>query len=342
MSTVYFTSTLSLSTPKGIAVDPVLKQVLISDSGNNKVVLCTLDGLKQVTTKSSYNSNNFSSPNGITYYNGYFYICDTGSHTVVRLRARDLAYKGVFGVYGSSGSATTKLSSPAGITHDKKYLYITNGGSNIITKLNLENLTYNSNTSSINGAFNAPTGIVYKKEGGEALFIADKVGNRIVKCQTDFTYIEQNSTNITSPLGLTYIRDMVHVCNGGSGDDDIIVLASDGLASQTALTDTAITLSTPDGIASYKDSIFVCDSGNNRVTVWRAYNPRDSFTPATPMKFGGVTGNNPMMIVGKDTVVVGATQEYGTPNRWKEENTNNYGLGAVEEDTVSSSWTEES
>ncbi len=142
--------------------------------------------------------------------------------------------------------------------------------------------------------------------------------------------------------GMVCHKDMLHVCNGGSGNDDIVVLSSDGLTLQTALTDTSITLDTPSGIDVYKDAIFISDKGNNRVTVWRAYNLRDSMTSATPMKFGGGFFDNPMMIVGEDTVVVGATQESGTPNRWKEENSNNYGFGFVEETDITSTWTEES
>jgi len=128
----------------------------------------------------------------------------------------------------------------------------------------------------------------------------------------------------------------------GSGEtDNIKVLASNGLALQTTLEDTAVTLGKVEGVASHRDSLFISDTINNRITVWRRYNPRDAFTAATAAKFGGDFFDQPMMIVGEDSVIVGDTQEYGSPNRWKEENTNNYGYGWVEEDDVSSTWTEE-
>ena len=68
---------------------------------------------------------------------------------------------------------------------------------------------------------------------------------------------------------------------------------------------------------------------------------RDSFTAATPAKFGGEFFDNPIIIVDEDSVIAGSTQESGSPNRWKEENDNNYNIGMVEEDDVSSTWTEE-
>lgn len=342
--TIYYTSSTSpsLDEPRGLAIDPINNRILICDSGNNRVVLCRIDGLEVVTTLSTYDGNTFSSPNGCCYYNGYFYVCDNGNNTLVRLRARDLAYKDYFGVVGEAGSTSDKLSGPQGVTHDKTYLYVTNGRSNQIKKLVLETLAYSDQTTSINGSLSNPVGIVYKSHGGEALFIADYTNNRIIKCMTDFTYIEENDTDVSSPTHLAFVNDMLHVANGGAGNDDIVVLSSDGLSLQTSLEDTTTTLDTPQGLAIFRDALFIADGRNDRITIWRRYNPRDDFTSGTPAKFGGEFYDNPFFIVGHDTVVVGDTQEYGTPNRWKEENTNVFSVGAVRETAISSTWTEES
>jgi len=335
--TIYSTfSAPTLDNPRGLAIDYDLGRILIADRGNARVVLCKLDGLTQITTLDAYGDNGeyVMAPDGITYYNGYYYVCDNAYHTLVRIRARDLTYKDYFGTYDSNGSGNSDLDSPLGVTNDKQYLYIADSGNDRIMKLDLETLAYDSKTSNINGALDTPYGIVYKRKGGEGLFIGD--ANKVVKCQTNFTYIEQNTADVTTPKYMAFEKDYLHIVNG---DDTIVVLSSDGLTSITSYTDT--TLDTPIGIEITRDAMFISDGVNDRLSVWRRYNPRDAFTAATAAKFGGDFFDQPMMIVGEDSVSVGDTQEYGSPNRWKEENTNNYGYGWVEEDDVSSTWTEE-
>lgn len=324
-------SSPSLSAPKGIAIDSDLHRLLICDSGNDRLVYCYLDGIKQISTKSTYGVNSFNAPGGALYHGGYFYVSDTDNHVVVRLRARDLAYKDHFGTVGSSGSTNAKLNSPTGLATDGRFLYIADTGNNRIMKLVLSTLAYSAKTSSINGALSSPFGICYKRVNGEALFVSDTANNRVVKCQTDFTYIEQNSSDVTTPVMLAHDNDYIYVVNGGAGNDDIVILASDGLTSLTTFEDTTITLSTPYGIAINRNAMFITDGGNNRVTVWKTYDPRDDFTSATVAKFGGVFFDNPLIIVDDDQLIVGATQEYGSPNRWVEENPNNYSTGWVEE-----------
>jgi hypothetical protein len=256
-----------------------------------------------------------------------------------------MSYKDHFGTVGVSGSTDTKLNSPTDVTTDGRFLYVCDSGNNRVMKIRLENLAYKAKSSNINGTLKAPTGIIYKREGGEGIFIADKTNDRILKCKTDFTYIEQNNTNVTTPLHLAYYNDMVYVCNGGAGNDDIVVLASNGLAQQTTLEDSTVTLSTPYGIASYRNTVIITDSGNNRITIWKDYDPRDSFTAATKKKFGGVFFDNPLIVIDVDQLIVGATQESGDVNRWYEENVNNYSVGFVEETATTSThgdWTEES
>ena len=330
--TIYYTTTssLSLDTPTGLAIDNELNRILVSDTVNNRLVLYNIDGFEQVNTISSYDSNDFSAPAGICYYNGYFYVCDSSNHTIVRLRARDLQYKDHFGTVGTSGSTNALLSTPWDITHDKNYLYITDSGNSRIMKLNIRTLTYSAKTSNINGAFGVPRGITYKKDGGEALFISDYSTGRIVKCKTDFTYIEQNSSTCTNPGNMCFVNDSLHVSCGVTGDDTIQILTSDGLASASYYQDTTITLDSPRGIKVYKDSIIIADSNNDRLTVWRAYNALDSITSTTTMKFGGRFYNNPFIILGKDSLVIGDTQE-SDPNYWIEEQTNNYSSGWVKE-----------
>ena len=334
--TIYKTTTTSpsMDQPKGIAIDTDLHRLIICDSGNNRLTWCYIDGINQISTKSTYgtaNENTLSAPSGVLYHKGYYYVTDTGNHVVVRLRARDLAYKDIFGTVGTSGSTNALLDSPTDLTTDGVYLYVCDTGNSRIMKLKLDNLSYYAKTSSINGSLTSPLGIDYKRKGGEALFISDNAGNRIIKCKTDFTYIEQSLSESNTPNFLVHFDDFVYVCNQTASTDNIRVLASNGLALTTTLSDSTVVVDIPYGIATYRNSLCITDYNNDRVTVWKTYDPRDSFTSATVAKFGGVFFDNPLIVVDEDSLIVGATQESGSPNRWVEENPNNYSIGWVEE-----------
>lgn len=331
--TIYKTTSTSpsLSQPKGIAVDTDLHRLIICDSGNNRLTWCHIDGINQISTKSTYDGNTLSAPSGALYHRGYYYISDTSNHVVIRLRARDLAYKDKFGTVGTSGATNALLNSPTGLTTDGIYLYVCDTGNSRIMKLKLDNLSYYAKTSAINGNLTSPLDIDYKRRGGEALFVSDNAGTRIIKCQTDFTYIEQSSSETNIPNMIVHHGDFVYVCNQTASADNIRVLASDGLTLLTTFSDSTVVIDIPYGIATYRNALFITDYNNNRVTVWKAYDPRDAFDTDTVAKFGGVFFDNPLIIVGEDSLIVGATQESGSPNRWVEENPNNYSIGWVEE-----------
>ena len=118
------TTNLSLSGPKGLCVDTDLDRLLICDTGNDQIVLTEVQGNKSVDTTDEYNSTSMDAPEAACYHDGYFYVCDTGNHVVVRLRSHDMTYKDHFGSIGSSGSTTAKLDSPNGICHNKEYLFV--------------------------------------------------------------------------------------------------------------------------------------------------------------------------------------------------------------------------
>jgi len=331
--TIYYTdSNLTLVNPRGIAIDYDRKRLLICEYGSNQLVLCTLEGLVQLDTLDSYDSNPIG-PINACYHNEYFYVCDYTYHTLVRIRARDLSYKDHFGTYGVGGSTTSTLQQPAAVTTDGQYLYVVDSYNDRIVKLTLDTLTYVTETSNINGAFTQLKGICYKKAGGEALFISDD--DRIIKCKTDFTYIEQNQSDLTNPTNIAFWRDYIHVCDSG----DILVFSSDGLTLTETYTDDSLVV--PDGIDIINDAMFISDVTNDNISVWRVYNPFDALTQSSSIKFGSEFFQNPTVIVGQDTLTVGTTQDYNL-NHWKEENSNNYRFGFVPESDVSSSWTEES
>lgn len=346
-----FTSTISLSGPRGVAVNKDLDQILICDTDNNRVVRATIQGVKTVSTLNfAYAGSveipyNMDAPFDAIYHDGYYYVSLQNNHLVVRFRARDMAEKGYFGTANSRGSTTALLDSPKQLATDGQFLYIADSGNGRIVKLTLSTLAYSTATSSIGGtALTGVSGLVYKKEGGEALFVY--ANGNFIKCETDFTSIDSATLTTPNGIGIGFFNDYVYVPDATT----LNIYASNGLT----LTDTqavsvnslvgheGVLIATSSSATGFPYTFpFTFTAASGTVNVLRAYNPRDSFTQATPMKVGGAFFDNPFVILGEDSLVVGATQE-GTLNYWKEENKDYSRYAYVEEDNVSSTWTEES
>jgi DNA-binding beta-propeller fold protein YncE len=327
---IYKTTTTdpTLDSPTGIAVNPDIGEVLVASNTANSLVLCKLQGLSAIDTITSYvyrtiASQNelyfptdISNPGGICYYDGYYYFCDAGNHVVVRLCAKTLNYKGHFGTIGTSGSTTALLNTPSDVCTDKEYLYVADSGNNRIMKLNLDDLTYNSTAGTFNSlALDTPSGIAYSDLYDRHLYISDTANDRIVKCLTDFTYIASNVTDVSAPVGITVKDDMVHVCDG---TDVIMVFSQIDLTKITYYDDTTVAISTPYGICSYRDSLYITDKDNDRITVWRAYKPIDALTSSS-----GSLVDGSEIIADDDSVIAGATSNYATQNEWMEDDSKN-------------------
>jgi predicted nucleic acid-binding Zn ribbon protein len=88
-------------------------------------------------------SATFNKPTGITYYNGYLYVADTGNHAIRKVNVSNgyvetiAGYKGYANFANGTGN-TTKFSSPTGIVSDGAgTLYVADKGNNRIRKIEL-------------------------------------------------------------------------------------------------------------------------------------------------------------------------------------------------------------
>jgi len=330
MATVYKTTTTSPSLlgPRGLAVYGEI--VMIADAGNNQIYKCSLNGFKPIQAYTQYSAaslTSFSSPGDVCYHDGFFYICDTGNHVVIRMDING-NYKDKFGTIGTSGSTDNLLSSPGSLCTDGYYLYICDSANGRIMKLKLSDLSYVSKASSINGALSDPCGICIDKKGDKALYISDAGNSRLIKATRDLSYIGQNDTGLSFPLHCDILGDIVHVCDG---KNEIIAIDTAMLTVRASISDTTVVLSDPHGIVTHRDSIIITDRGNNRITAWRGYIVKDSAESGDTLKFndGDILATDGI-IAGVDSVIAGTTQESGSPNRWIEEVSGNQELGWVE------------
>jgi len=323
------TTDLSLSSPRGICVDTDLNRVLVCDAGNDKLLLVDIIGNKTIASITTYGvHNSLDNPYDACYYDGYFYVCDTDNHAIIRLRSYDLDYKDCFGTIGTSGSSTSLLNTPNGVCHNKEYLFVCDSGNNRIMKLTLSTLAYDSAEDTFNSTtLDAPRGICYRKDGDKSLYISDYGNTRLIKASTSFTYHDAISSITANHC--VVIDDMIHVCDGDN--DQILIYDTASLTLRETLVSTVDVIDNPWGIDHYRDAIIFTGTTDGYLHDWRRYNPRDALTQSSAMKFGGKFFDNPMIVVGRDTLIAGATAESGSPNRWKEENSLSE-VGWVEED----------
>ena len=320
------TGNSNLDNPLDLAIDYNLRKIAISDSGNSRIVVRNLQGLSYFDKKSTFGHSleyDLDTPAGICYFDGNYFVCDTARHVVIRYRALDMKYIQHFGTIDSSGSTTSLLSSPKGVCSDGQYLYVTDSGNDRIMKLTLKNMDYVSkSTLTLSG----PCGICYDKIL-KCLYVVDQSNNQVLKLSKSFVQLDSIGSvgdgdgEFTVPTYCDVIDDKLYVVD--SQNDRIQVIATGDMSYITedeGNGDGNDEYDTPYGICCSGNLIFSSDIGNDRIKVTYDYNPRRSFTQATTAKADSSNVFDVFSIIlDKDELIVGDTDEYGTPNRWIEE-----------------------
>ncbi len=143
-----------LSFPGKISSDKLNKKLIISDSGNDRIVITDTSGNildiigsgKQGYKDGSFENSEFNSPQGTVIQGDFLYISDTENHTI---RKADLINRTVETIAGlgyqvytrhlSGKGKSTGLNSPWDLAILNNYLYIAMAGPHQIWKLDLSN-----------------------------------------------------------------------------------------------------------------------------------------------------------------------------------------------------------
>ena len=278
-------SSTSLSSPEGLAIDPVRGTLFVSDSGNNRVLRFprpvnqsgriapdAVLGQANFTSSASaaVNSSSLNAPAGLVFgSNGDLFVADSGNNRVLEFPAgagTGAAAIRVFGqpsmnvaVHPSQMSAQT-LANPLGIALDgASNLYVADSGANrVVIYPNAQNAP--------------PSGVAASFVMGQAGFGGTATGTGNLKAPSDVAV--DSSGNI-------YVAD--------SGNNRVLTYGSlvflpaagatpSGVVGQNTVSGTAINWNTPDGLATAEglyspigiyidrqDTLYVGDAGNNRV-----------------------------------------------------------------------------
>ena len=303
------TGNTNLDNPKGMAIDPVLGNIAICDSGNNRVVLWSLDKGTYIAKITTFDFNNFSDVTGVCYLNGQFFITDSGNHVMVQVRARDLKYVGHFGVKGTSGTGSTKLYNPAGICTDGIHLYITNSYTGRITKLDT-NRTYIAQSLAI---LNSPSYIEYIKQ--EKRFIVANTAsdellviNTKLKVEDTFGSSGTGDGELNAPRGIVAVGDKLHVIDTVNSRLQVLNSSTGSYVDEQGEAGTGNTdLDNPYGIAYYRDVVFITQQGtSDNIKLWYTCNPQRELTSGSDLTFTDFDGQN-YWAYANDTMVAGAT-----------------------------------
>ncbi|MFZ0817936.1 MAG: NHL repeat-containing protein, partial [Candidatus Sulfotelmatobacter sp.] len=252
---------ISMSSPSGVVVDPA-GDVFVVDTGNNRIVEVTAQGVASVVTITGL-SPALSAPTGIAMDgSGNLYVVDTGNNRVVEITAAGA------GSAISTGAVT--LSAPKGMALDQSGdIFISDAGNNRIVEVTSGGsaaaltITVSSGSSTLS----SPSGLAVNVSG--VLYIADSGNNRIVRVASGSTTGVVQSilggVTLSNPTAVTVDR-MGNVLIADTGNDRIAEI--DTSSNGTVLYTDSVTLSGPLGVAlDVFGTVYIADTGNSRGVV---------------------------------------------------------------------------
>jgi hypothetical protein len=254
---------------EAVAYDPLRKKLVVCDPDNNQLVVRYLYGLESLTTVTSFDGNNFSSPGGICYVDGFFYVTDTNLHVVVQLDADNMAYQSHYGTVSNQG-ISSKLNKPRGICSDGQYLYVIDSANGRIVKLGLD-LGYVGESD----LFYIGTGYGCTLDAEGVLYVVENLHDTLRKFDTDDfsssgTLLSAGTGNgqVTSPVDVAYIKGYLYVVDATR----VQVVQTDGTY-VTVVTSDRVTegIDSPVGVDFYDDSVLITLDGNTTPRTYYRY-----------------------------------------------------------------------
>lgn len=262
--------TSALSYPTGITLD-FLGNVFITDTGNDRVVECNLEGgfLKEIGGF-GWGSGQFNRPTYITTDNGLnIYVVDAQNKRIQRL---DHNLNFVTSIQIEEGGNFTGISLPEGIA-------ITSSGEIILSDIQGDRIIMLDDTFKYKSSFggfgggtgnlNDPLGVFVDREGN--IFVADSHDNRIAVFDQFGNYIKgfgEKYLNIPSAVAVSQDQ-LVYVANTGKNSIAVFDPQGNLVLEYGNLGAGSLNLYKPTDVKFGPDGkLYVVDSGNNRVVVF--------------------------------------------------------------------------
>ncbi|MEI8042413.1 MAG: cadherin domain-containing protein, partial [Verrucomicrobiota bacterium] len=313
--TVFLGATPKFNSPQGVTWDPTgSARYLIADTGNHTVRQATwtwLGGWSISTlagsppNSGSANGTNatarFNSPRGITVDSaGNIYVADTGNHTIRKVTLAGVVTT-VAGLAGTSGTndglgSAARFNAPVGLAADgTNTLYVADTGNHTLRKIVLNTGTVTT-LAGLAGSFGSvdDMGAAARFKSPSGITI-DTTGRLFV------TESSNHTVRLVTPDG------MVKTVGGQAGASGLV----DG-------TGPAARFNAPSGITVSNTTLYLADSGNNRVAKGTAlYCPivtlgatASQGLPGAVTVYGSVNPNSKLTAAWFE---YGLTTNYGNP-----------------------------
>ena len=257
-------SAARFSSPKAVASDGT--NLYVADSGSNtvrKIVIATgaetiLAGQSGVAgaAEGSGALATFNRPGGITTDGTNLYVADTNNNKIRKVVISTGAVTSLTGASGAAAAAgatdgaaaSAEFAAPAGIATDGTRLYVADSSNNKIRTV----LISGGAVSSLTGAAN--TAVTAGAADGAAL-----------------------GASFSVPVGITIVGTNLYVVDAGNNKIRQVAIATGAVSSVTGVADIAVTagaadgagsaasFNQPRGITSDGTSLYVADTGNNKI-----------------------------------------------------------------------------
>jgi sugar lactone lactonase YvrE len=252
---------ISLSSPAGIVVDAA-GDVYVVDTGNNRIVEVTAQGVASVVTITGL-SPALSSPSGIAIDgSGNLYVADTGNSRVVMVTSA--------GVGSAINTGSVTLSSPRGVALDQSGdIFIADTGNNRVVEVTSGGsaAALTITVSSGSATLSSPKGLGVNVSG--TLYIADSGNNRIVRVASSSTtgVVQSILGGVTLSNPSAVIVDRIgNVIIADTGNDRIAEI--DTSNNGTVLYTASVSLNGPLAMAlDVFGTVYIADTGDSRGVV---------------------------------------------------------------------------
>lgn len=273
-----------LRLPEGIAVDRKNGFIYVVDTNNNRIQKFQINGQFVDEYPKKENTETFNTPYGVAVdAEGFIYVADTLNNCIKKI-SRDMQ---IVHQWGSIGISEGEFNYPLGVAIDKDgFIYVADGKNYRIQKFTSDGKFENAwgSKGNQNGEFERPTGIGIDKSG--FVYVTDRDNSCIQKFTSDGQFQDKWETDW--PVGIAIDDDFIYVSDSLNHCIKQFDLYGNFITRFSEFGSGAGQLNSPSYLCIVSDGrIYVSDTENNRIQVFKPVDPEAGISKAVIIAGGG-------------------------------------------------------
>ncbi len=270
--------------PEGIAVDQKNGFIYVVDTNNNRIQKFQINGQFADEYPKKENTETFNTPYGVAVdAEGFIYVADTLNNCIKKI-SRDMQ---IVHQWGSIGISEGEFNYPLGVAIDKDgFIYVADGKNYRIQKFTSDGKFENAwgSKGNQNGEFERPTGIGIDKNG--FVYVTDRDNSCIQKFTSDGQFQDKWETDW--PVGIAIDDDFIYVSDSMNHCIKQFDLYGNFITRFSEFGSGAGQLNSPSYLCIVSDGrIYVSDTENNRIQVFKPVDPEAGISKAVIIAGGG-------------------------------------------------------